>query len=213
MNCRSPNAFNPITLFLAVLLIPLAAPLAAQQEYLATTIDIVAVSGNRAAITADLAEWLEANGGYYTYRSETEIHLRVPPPRISEVRARLETLDAEIARYDPSTVDYRQELSDAQAAITARTEALERVLRYLDSASVSATLAFERELRSLNGEIEQYAGRVRRMHNNIRYARIQVVLSSLDQTLPQNSWSSFAWLNDLGMYAFLEKSRVGGRSR
>jgi hypothetical protein len=213
MNRRSPNAFTPITLLPAVLLIFFAAPLAAQEEYLATTINIFAVSGSRAAITADLAEWIEANGGYYTYRSETEIHLRVPPPRVAGVRARLETGDAEIVRYDPSTVDYRQGLSDAQAAITAREEALERVLRYLDSASVSATLAFERELRSLNEEIEQHTGHVRRMRNDIRYARVRVVLSSYEQTLPQSDWSSFPWINELGMYSFLEKSRVGGRYR
>jgi hypothetical protein len=110
-------------------------------------------------------------------------------------------------------VDYRQGLSDAQAAITAREEALERVLRYMDSASVSATLAFERELRSLNEEIEQHTGHVRRMRNDIRYARVRVVLSSYEQTLPQSDWSSFPWINELGMYSFLEKSRVGGRYR
>jgi hypothetical protein len=194
-------------------LILFAAPLAAQQEFLATTIGIVAVTGDRAAITADLAEWVDANGGYYTYRSETEIHLRVPPERISNVRTRLETGNAEVVMFYPSTVDYRQELSDAQAAITARADALERVLRYLQTASVTATLAFEQELRSLNEEIEWYTGQIRRIRNDIRFARVHVALSSYEQSLPRNTRSSFQWINELGMYDFLEESRARGRYR
>lgn len=185
----------------------------AQEEFLASTLNIAAVSSDRDAMTADLAEWTEENGGYYTYRSETEIHMRVSPADVSGVRALLETGDAEIVRYDPSTVDLRQQLSDAEAAIAARTEALERVLRYLDGATIGATLAFERELRSLNEEIEQYAGYARRMRNDIRYARVQVVLSSYEQTIPQTTRSSFEWINGLGMYSFLESSRIDGRYR
>lgn len=187
--------------------------LPAQDEFLAASLDIQAVSADREAVTEELAAWAEENGGYYTYRSGTEIHLRVVPSRISEVRAVLETTETEIIRYDPSTVDYRRELADTEAAITARTEALERVLRYLDGATIGATLEFERELRSLNQEIELYAGRARRIRNDIRFARVSVVLSSYEQTIPYLSDSSFDWINDLGMYSFLETERYRGRYR
>lgn len=137
----------------------------------------------------------------------------MPSERTSDVRARLGRRAAKIVRYDPSTIDYRHELSDAQAAIAVRTDALERVLRYLETASVTATLAFELELRSLNEDIEAYTGQIRRMRNDIRFARVDVALSSHEQTLPEGGWSSFSWINELGMYDFLEESRSHGRYR
>lgn len=203
----------PSTVFhLALLSVLLfTGPLAAQEEFLATTVEIVAMKGDRAAITEDLAEWVDANGGYYTYRSETEIHLRVPSDRIAGVRTRLERHNTEIIRYDPATDDYRQALSNAQAAITARTDALERVLRYIETASVTGTLAFELELRALNEDIETYTGQIRRIRNDIRFARVYVRLSSHDHTLPVDgwsSWSSFQWINELGIYKFLDRHRM-----
>lgn len=193
----------------AVILVLMAPGLSAQEEYLSSSLEILALSTDGAALSRDLADWAEERGGYYTYRSETEVHLRVPPDRIYAVRAYLETSDAEILRYNPSTVDYRQQISDAEAAIAARTEALERVLRYLEGATISATLAFERELRALNGEIEEYTGFLRRLRNDIRYARVRVVLSGYEETLPYLRQSSFAWINDLGMYSFLDSARSG----
>lgn len=203
---------RPVALLL-VLLVPAISVVYGQDEYLASSVEILAMSTDRAALARDLADWAEERGGYYTYRSETEVHLRVPPSQVYAVRAYLETSDAEILRYNPSTLDYRQQISDAEAAITARTEALERVLRYLRGATISATLAFEQELRSLNREIEDYTGYLRRLRNDIRFARVRVVLSGYEETIPYLRRSSFEWINDLGMYSFLDSVGSGGRYR
>lgn len=186
---------------------------ASQEDTLAASAEILAVTTDRVALARTLADWAEERGGYYTYRSETEVHLRIPPRQVYAVRAFLETSEAEILRYNPSTADYRQQIADAEAAVIARTEALERVLRYLEGATISATLAFERELRSLNQEIEEYTGYLRRLRNDVRYARVRVVLSGYEETMPYLRQSSFAWINDLGMYSFLESVPGGGRYR
>ncbi len=200
---RSPSR-RRLGCLLCFLVISIASSGFAQENTLATFLEVRALSGDREAVTEQLAYWVEQSGGYYTYRSDSEIVLRVPPPAIESIRSVIEEMEAEVIGFDPSTLDYRRQIAEAEAAIVARTEALERLLIYMDGASIGATLDFERELRALNAEIESYAGSLRRIRNDIRFTRARVVLAGFDSVLTSGEGSSFAWLNDLGIYRFLD---------
>ena len=111
----------------------------------------------------------------------------------SELRAL--SLDIQVVAADPA----------------GRAESLDRVLGFLSDANVSATLAFERELRSLNEEIEYYEGRRRAILNDSRYARVTVRLSVRTRSIPQAMPSSFPWINSISLYRFIDRLNQEGR--
>jgi hypothetical protein len=199
----------------ALSLAVVAAPVPAQSDrapldLLATSIDIQVIAADREAAGEALARWAETTGGYFTYRSLERVELRVPNAQLSAMRDFIEVQKLEVIEYNPATIDLRSELRDIDAAVTSRREALDRILVYLEESTVRATLAFERELRSLNAEIERYAGRRRVLLNDIAYARVTIALSMRERTIPDWIPSSFAWMNTIDLYRFIDDIHNGG---
>ncbi len=192
--------------FLSALLVA-AVGFAAAQEPLAVSVELQVIASDAEATGLDLTRWADESGGYFTTRALDQVILRLPPELVPELRTRIEERGDTIVRYDPAAVDYREELSRINAAITSRAEALDRILGYMDEADVTATLSFERELRSLLQEIEYYTGQERRITNEIAYATARVFLSSRRRTIPEQRASSFPWINTVDLYRFLEEAR------
>lgn len=179
-------------------------------ELLAVSIDAQVVSSDPGALASRLTSWAEERGGYFTYRSGSRVVVRVPGRAASGLRELLEVSGADIVVYNPSTEDLRARIRDVEAAIASRAEALERILDYLESSDVNATLAFERELRSLNGEIEYYEGQRRSLQNRAAFATVVVTLSARERTIPDRLPSSFAWINTIDLYRFVDEIGTGG---
>lgn len=189
---------------LAVLLS--TAGVAAAENSLATSVTIQVIASDPDASGRAMADWAESVGGYFTFRSEEQIDLRVPPEQVRTLREQILDLGDTIVTYDPAAVDYREELARNTAAINSRNEALERILVFLDDAEITATLSFERELRSLLQEIEYYVGRNRRLRNEVEFATVTVYLSSRRRTIPEQRPSSFGWVNTVDLYLFLREA-------
>jgi len=177
---------------------------AGAQEFLAYRLFVHVLAQDREAVSVALAEWGDRNGGYFVQRSQDTVVLRLPGTRLPAMRAFIRENDARILRYEPSTVNLRRELSDARAAVSSRQESLDRILALMRGADIGATLDFERELRSINQEIEYHRGLERRIVNDIRYATVHVALTSEQSSIPDYLPSAFAWINDVGIYRFLE---------
>jgi hypothetical protein len=194
---------------LAVLLLALLAVTltAGAQETLAIYVELQVIASDPEATSITLADWADENGGYFTSRSETAVILRLPPDQVPLLRALIEEGGDTIASYNPSATDYREELARLRAAVDSRAEALDRILAFMDEADVRATLAFERELRSLLQEIEYYTGQERRINNEIAFASATVYLSSLARTIPEQRPSSFGWINTVDLYRFLQEAQ------
>ncbi len=173
-------------------------------DYLSYHLFVHVLAQDREAASVALSEWSDENGGYFTQRSADNVVLRLPGERLSSMRAFLEAGSALILRYEPSTVNLRRELSEARAAVSSRQESLDRILTLMGGADIGATLAFERELRSINQEIEYYRGQERRIVNDIRYAHVHVALTSEQSSIPDYLPSGFPWINDVDIYRFLE---------
>jgi hypothetical protein len=208
-----PAARSSLLVVAVALILGLAPAVAAQNagELRALSLDIQAVASDPERTSVMLAEWADRTGGYYVFRSAERVELRVSADQANVVRDLLEEGGDEIVLYAPSTVDYRSELRDIEAAITSRSESLDRVLAFLADANVSATLAFERELRSLNEEIEYYEGRRRAILNDSRYARVTVRLSVRTRSIPSAIPSSFPWINSISLYRFIDRLNEEGR--
>lgn len=174
-----------------------------RKQYLAYTLEAAAIVTNPETAGMALSRWAEQQGGYFVSRSLGRLSLRVPTDRAKELRNALERTAVEVVRYNPGAADLREELAAVEAGITSREEALNEIFTYLDGSDVAATLAFEREMMELLGELEDLEGRRRLLLDRTNYARIEVALSSRQQQIPPRLPSSFAWINSMGLDSFL----------
>jgi len=156
--------------------------------------------------SADLIiEWVEDEGGYYTYKSQEIVVLRVPAERTAVLRGYLEQISEAVVEVSVQSRDLREQIVTLQSRIKSGEEVLRRNLQYLDRADVEGTLAIETEIRSLLSEIESFKGSLRKLETDRRYAYFEVVLSFQEQTLPQDIPSSFEWINTIDFYYFAEE--------
>ena len=114
------------------------------RDTLAISLTLQAIASDPDASSRSVAEWADAAGGYFTYRSDQQVIVRVPPGRVPEIRPLMAELGDTVVAYNPSAVDHREALARSAAAIKSRTEALDRILAFLDEADITATLSFER---------------------------------------------------------------------
>jgi len=156
--------------------------------------------------SADLIiEWVEDEGGYYTYKSQEIVVLRVPAERTGVLRGYLEQISEAVVEVSVQSRDLREQIVTLRSRIKSGEEVLRRNLQYLDQADVEGTLAIEREIRSLLTELESFKGSLRKLETDRRYAYFEVVLSFQEQTLPQDIPSSFGWINTIDFYYFAEE--------
>jgi hypothetical protein len=154
-----------------------------------------------------LTSFADDAGGYFLLRSLDTVVFRIPAARVGEVRSLLAGVTEVVLSYEPSTRDVREELAAVESALTSREEALTLIL----DADVAGTLALEREIAGLMGDIESFRGRKQRLENDAAFARVEVSLSSRRQTVPSQRPSSFAWVNSVDLYRFLREVLPYGR--
>lgn len=202
---------RPIILASVILLMVMGAATVAQEssprETLAMSVTVQVVASDPEMTSRAIASWADEVGGYYTYRSNEQVLIRIRPERFTEVRGLIESLGDTVVAYNPGAVDHREAISRNEAAIRSRTEALDRILEYIRESNVTATLSFERELRSLLEEIEYFTGLNNRMQNEIDFATATINLSSRQRTIPEQRPSTFAWINTVDLYRFLGEVR------
>ena len=180
------------------------------EPMLAMGVTMQVIAGDPEASGERLAEFAESHGGYFTYRSLDSVVLRIPAEHVAGLRREVGQLGDTIITYNPSMYDYTEEYLNLEAAVTSRREALDQILQYVETANVTATLAFERELRSLSQEIDAYTGRQRAIVNEVRYASVTVGLTTRQSTIPDKIPSSFGWINTIDLYRFVDEIRYLG---
>ena len=194
-------------IILVAVLVCTSGGIAVAQDTLAISVTLQLIASDAEMTSRSIAEWADAARGYFTFRSEQQLLIRIPPDRVPELRMLIEEIGDTVVSYNPSATDYREEMARNEAAITSRTEALDRILIYLDEADIAATLSFERELRSLLQEIEYYTGQNRRIQNEVAFASATINLSSRQRTIPEQRPSTFAWVNTVDLYRFLREAQ------
>jgi hypothetical protein len=152
-----------------------------------------------------LAEWAEGRGGYYTYKSTELLVLRVPMDQLEALRVLAEGEAEQVVSIGFEAQDLREGIVSATSGIRSREEILEKNLSYLDRADVAGTLAIEREITRLLQEIEALKGRLNMLVHDTRYARAEIQLSFMEQTLPHDIPSSFQWINSIDFYTYVQK--------
>lgn len=150
-----------------------------------------------------LVLWAQDNGGYFTEKSLDFVRLRVPADRVEDLRSFLTAAFPRVLSLAPQAEDLRERRADLVAAIDSRNRTLDRLLAFLDEADSGGLVTFQQEITSLLFELERLTGSLRALDNNVRFAQVELALSTRRQPIPVSPASSFPWLNSLGLGRFL----------
>ena len=204
------KAFLPLFAFLAVVsgFQALAAQEADDTRHI--SIDAGLMVFDRRVAADQLGDWADANGGYFTWKSDDAVVLRVPDDAVEDLRDYLGDIGDGILHYGRSEADLREQMMRARSALEAREEILGKNRELLDSSDVEGTLELERELRRLMAEIDASRGLLVRLEHDAAMARIHIALSFRQQTVPVQRPSRFEWINHVDFYGFLDGYEMAG---
>lgn len=188
---------------LSASLIPLSA--GEETESLSMNIEALLLVSDPREAGDRLVAWVEERGGYYIYQSGERVVLRFPNGATPELTQFLEEFPrGNVVSLTTTSRRLAEEIRQARSAIAARREILEKNLSYLSRSDVKGTLAIEEEVTRLILELEQHRGRLGRLLSEERYGTAEISLNFRGTTLPEDIPSSFEWINELGLYQFLE---------
>jgi hypothetical protein len=146
----------------------------------------------------------EAEGGYFTEKSERGLTVRVPVEKADAFIALAERQGQRLER-SLRRDDLGEELLRKTAALKAKQKIQAQYLDLLAQADLQGTLTIEKELVQLTAEIETLEGRLRHLQHRLRLAEVQVLFEFQEREAPAPTGiSSFAWLNTLNLSDLLE---------
>jgi hypothetical protein len=178
---------------------------AAGENYLYQIIEATVLVADPERTADALESWVEQNGGYALLKSSDQVILRLPFEEIPQLRSKLEELSDYILELSPQSQDLREAILETVAKINSRQEVLRQALALLNQADVKGTLAIEKEVLTLIGEIEQLTATLQNLTLNRTFSRAEISLRYLEQTLPENIPSSFSWINGVDFYSFIKQ--------
>jgi hypothetical protein len=187
-----------------LLLAVLPLPARAEDSYLHQSVSVTMLVADADQAADRLEAWVQSQEGYVLYKSRERVSLRLPHAALPRLREFLEGLSEDILDFSPQAVDLREQLARTQSSLASRREILGRNLAMLDQANVAGTLAIEREMLALIQEVESLQAALARLDVDRAYALVEVGMRYLQATLPEDIPSSFAWINQVGFYPFIE---------
>lgn len=175
------------------------------QNYLFHSVEATILAADPDQAADRIAGWAEDTGGYYLLKSGDRVLIRFPFTETGNLRSFLEEISEEVIEIAPQAVDLRESVLGIQSGIRSREEILRRNLSYIDSADVDGTLAIEHEILLLLEEIEGLKGRLRKLSVDRSFAKADIRLHFMEQSLPENIPSSFGWINSMDFYALVRE--------
>ena len=175
------------------------------QENRALSVNAGIMVFDRTRAADAIALWGENAGGYFIWKSEDGVRLRVPSGAVSELREFLESISETVLEYGQTTRDLREEIASVRSALGAREEILAKNFTYIAESDVEGTLTLEREIRRLMTEIDSYRGRLRVLEHDSRMAVVDIGLSFKHNTLPDARPSNFEWINTVDFHIFMNR--------
>ncbi len=176
------------------------------ENYLSHTVRAVILVDNPDAAADRIAEWVQKNEGYYVLKATDMVIIRFPMKTMGTFRTFLEKTAAHLIHFSPEAVDLREEILGLQSGIRSREEILKKNLSFIDQADVEGTLSIEKEITQLIIEIEQLSGKLKKLNTDKFYARAEITLNYMQQTLPEKIPSSFNWINSVDFYSFINEA-------
>jgi hypothetical protein len=142
----------------------------------------------------------EAKGGYFTNYDGYNLSLRLPIGELQEFQKTIESL-TEIINKDFSSSDRTAELDKLNLQIQSRKKLLDTYLGLIKSAPFAELQSVEREMVSLNAQIENLQGRKLAIEKKAELASITINASEMVVPVARNSSynSPFLWINSTNL--------------
>jgi hypothetical protein len=145
-------------------------------------------------------------GGFMSRQTNNSIIIRVPVARFHEAIGRLEKL-GDITNRDISAEDVTQEFFDLEVRLKSARAVRERLEQLLHRANkVDESIAIERELERVVGEIERLEGRLKYLHDRALFSTISVTFAARPKEMVAKDTFKlpFPWLDHLGLGRLLK---------
>jgi hypothetical protein len=144
----------------------------------------------------------ESLGGYMQRRTNRSVTLRIPAAKFQQAVAQFEGLGA-VSDRNIEGQDVTEDYVDLQARIRAAEAVRERLNALLTRAEkIEDTLAVEKELTRVNGELERLYGQMNLLKNRVAYSTVQLNFDRVARTPESLSPAPslpFYWLKQLDL--------------
>jgi len=146
----------------------------------------------------------ELKGGYFTNYNNYSLSLRVPVNHLQEIQKTLSSI-AKITDKSFSSTDQTSELERLVLQIESRKKLMDKYLDLVKTAPFAELQSVERELVSLNAQIESLQGRKQRIEKKAELVLITINASTLMSPEPRVSTNSpFVWINSTNLHSLRE---------
>ncbi len=145
-------------------------------------------------------------GGFMGKQTNDAITIRVPAPRFHEALARVEKI-GDVTSRDVNAEDVTEEYLDLEVRLKTARAVRDRLEHLLARASkVEESIAVERELERLVGEIERLEGRMRYLQERAQLSTITVTFTARPrEVVAADAFRlPFPWLEKLGLSRLLQ---------
>ncbi len=154
--------------------------------------------------TADtLVAWAEGLKGWFTYRGNYSVSVRVPTAKLKQFTDRLGRLGTIVDRNVQSEGVVAQ-LDMQQVQLDSKRKLLQSYFDILAQSGPSTVTRVENEILNLVSEIENLAAQSRQLLHRSRFAEVTVSFQIADRRPPSAPQGAFPWVDQLGVDALME---------
>lgn len=198
--------FFGIILFLTGAFFLVVPVYAADDGFLSVNVTATVKTGDPDKCGEDIINWIEANGGYFTVKSNSLLIVRFPSDSLSGFKGFLTEVGDELISYGSTSSDLRENILNAQSGIKAREEILAQNMALVGQADFEGILFLEQEILRLMRELDDLKGQLRKASNDRVMVYGEINVNFKQQELPDMGASSFAWMNSVNFSPLLNDS-------
>jgi hypothetical protein len=155
--------------------------------------------------SAQVIALAESLGGWFNRRAKTALELRIPSALADSFISRLSSLGVPMDR-NLSTQSVEGELNELASRLRARRGMLQDFYAMLKESSDSTIFTIQNEIVSLQTEIEQTTGQIRKLEDRMAFAEMTVHFRFQERGAPLTTGKSrFGWLNRLDLPTMMER--------
>jgi hypothetical protein len=187
--------FNLVNLLILIILVQTEASDVVEQQF-----NFRVRTANTDSVFQKIIQTTESKGGYFTNFTESSLSLRLPVGALQEFQSVLSGL-AEIEDRNFSSVDKSVELERLDSQIQSRKKLLETYMGLVKKAPLAELQSVEREMVSLNMQIENLQGKRQAIEKRAALALISIQARALHTPTPRsaNYTSPFNWINSTNL--------------
>jgi cell division protein FtsB len=151
-------------------------------------------TANTDSVFQKIIETAETKGGYFTNFTEHSISLRLPVEALQEFQSVVASL-AQIEEKGFESTDKSTELEKLRSQIQSRKKLLGTYMDLVKNAPFAELQSVEREMVSLNAQIENLQGRLQAIEKRAALASVAIYAMPIAPTYRPIATSLFLWIN------------------